>query len=349
MLTSAYIRNLEETIESGSYILGPTVRKFEDSLASYLGGGYAIGVGSGTGALELAFESLGLTENDEIIIQANAYIACAFGALRSNAKIRIVDCDPNGLFSIANFQAAITSNTKAVLVVHLYGDCCDMDALTDMCNLKDIVVIEDCAQSLGSYWNNKKLGSFGDISCHSFYPTKNLGALGDAGAVVCKNKETAECIRKLRNLGSTEKYIHSLKGTNSRMDSIQAAFLCEKLQYMDQTILDKRVIAKHYTDSGLNHVRNHDDRVFHSYHLYVIKTDKRDVLMNSLATRGIETIIHYPIPFYKSKAFSEFNHLKFENAEALSRTVLSIPIHTSLTSTEQTYIIQTLVDNSELI
>lgn len=330
-----FLSQTKEIIESGSYILGKKVEEFEMSLASYLGIPHCLGVSSGTSALELVFSVLNLSEDDEIIIQANAYIACAFGTLKSKASLKIIDCELDGTFSIRELESALTPKTKAVLVVHLYGDCCNMDKLSKLCNERQVFLIEDCAQSLGSEYNGKKLGSFGDFSCHSFYPTKNLGAIGDAGAIGFQVSKYITPLKQLRNLGSTEKYKHVLKGTNSRMDTLQASFLSTKLPDLDKQIEVKRIIASEYCG---NHLRNPDPLVKHSYHLYVIVHEERESLMKYMASNGIETLIHYPIPFYKSKAFEEYNSLVFKNTEYLAPRILSIPIHSSLTSVEREYV-----------
>jgi dTDP-4-amino-4,6-dideoxygalactose transaminase len=340
--SNEFNQHLDSILQSGSYILGNSVTTLENELCSYIGMPYAIAVSSGTSALELAFESLNLSPTDEIIIQANAYIACAFGTLRSPAKLRIIDCDINGCFSVSNLKDSITSNTKAVLVVHLYGDACDMESVSEICKNNDIMLIEDCAQSFGSCWNNKKLGSFGDISCHSFYPTKNLGAIGDGGAILCKSEVLADRFRKMRNLGSTEKYIHSIIGTNSRMDALQALFLTTKLSDVDNVIVKKREIASFYTTNGLPHIFNDSSKAYHSYHLYVISVNNRDSVTKNLASNGIETLIHYPIPFYKSKAFGYLNTLSFPNADYLASRIVSIPIHTNITEMQQRFIVETL-------
>ena len=334
-----FLNKTKEVIGSGSYILGRKVEEFENKFCQYLGMPYCVAVSSGTSALELVFSILNLSEKDEIVIQANAYIACAFGTLKSKAKLKIIDCELDGTFSISKLRGAITENTKAVLVVHLYGDCCNMDLLTEVCNENNLFLIEDCAQSLGSEYNSRKLGSFGDFSCHSFYPTKNLGAIGDAGAIVLNNELYARTLKKYRNLGSTEKYKHDLKGTNSRMDALQSVFLLAKINDLDNQIDIKRRIAKYYS-GHLTHLYNKDANVKHSYHLFVILVDNRDEVMKFLSNNGIETLIHYPIPFYKSGAFQEYNLLSFRNAEYLSSTMLSIPIHTSLSNEQQMQIVQ---------
>ena len=189
LFTDKYIDNLENLVNKGNYILGEDVSIFEEKLSNYIGVKHSIGLNSGTSALEIAFQILELNKDDEVIIQANAYIASAFGALKSNAKLKIIDCEINGIFNINEFQKNINNKTKAVIVVHLYGDCCNMDELTCICREKQIILIEDCAQSFGSKYNNKMIGSFGDMSCHSFYPSKNLGALGDGGAICTNNSD----------------------------------------------------------------------------------------------------------------------------------------------------------------
>jgi len=330
-----FLLQTKEIISSGSYILGKKVEEFESQLASYLGIPYCLGVSSGTSALELVFSVLNLTEEDEIIIQANAYIACAFGTLKSKASLKIIDCELDGTFSITQLESVLTSKTKAVLVVHLYGDCCNMDKLSEICKKNEIMLIEDCAQCLGSEYNGKKLGSFGDFSCHSFYPTKNLGAIGDAGAIGFLDSKYLIPLKQLRNLGSTEKYKHVLKGTNSRMDTLQASFLSTKLPDLNKQLEIKRNIASDYCG---NHLKNTDPLIKHSYHLYVILHEQRESLMKYMASHGIETLIHYPIPFYKSKSFEEYNLLEFKNAEYLAPRILSIPIYCSLTFLEIEYI-----------
>jgi len=330
-----FLSQTKEIISSGSYILGKKVEQFESELSSYLGIPYCLGVSSGTSALELVFSVLNLTEDDEIIIQANAYIACAFGTLKSKASLKIIDCELDGTFSISQLESSLTSKTKVVLVVHLYGDCCNMEKLSSFCKEKQIFLIEDCAQCLGSEYNGKKLGSFGDFSCHSFYPTKNLGAIGDAGAIGFLDSKYEIPLKQLRNLGSTEKYKHVLKGTNSRMDTLQASFLSTKLPDLDKQIEIKREIASKYCE---NHLKNLDPLVKHSYHLYVISHEDRESLMKYMASHGIETLIHYPIPFYKSKAFEEYNFLEFKNADYLASRILSIPIHFSLTSEQKEHV-----------
>lgn len=340
-----YNENLNYLINKGNYILGDDVINFENKMAKYIGTKFCLGVSSGTSALELAFTCLDLNKDDEVIIQANAYIASALGVLKSNASLVLIDCDKNGVFDLNEFEKKINPRTKAVLVVHLYGDCCNMNTLSLICKKNNIIIIEDCAQSQGSRYNNKMLGSFGDISCFSFYPSKNLGALGDGGAICTNNEYYYNKIKHLRNLGSIKKYEHEFKGTNSRLDTLQALFLLTKFDDIDSSIQKKRNIAinvyKKMNNRLFKHIENDDKNIYHSYHLYVLQLNdeiNRDDFMNYLAKDGIETIIHYKIPFYKTNAFSEFNKLSFPNSEKLSNTIVSIPIYNTMTLEQANYV-----------
>ena len=297
----------------------------------------------------MAFQLLELKEDDEVVIQANAYIASAFGALKSNAKLILIDCDENGLFDINEFKKVINNKTKAALIVHLYGDCCNMEDISFICKENSIILVEDCAQSLGSKYNNKMLGSFGDISCHSFYPSKNLGALGDGGAVCTKHECYYNKIKLLRNLGSRIKYEHEIKGTNSRLDTLQAMFLLCKFEDIDNTILYKQKLANLYIDIPyfLKHIKSSDSKVHHSYHLYVVELYKnidREDFTSYLSSRGIQTLIHYKIPFYKTESFSELNCLTFKNTEKLADRMVSLPIYNTISSEELKYIITCIQD-----
>lgn len=332
LFEEGYLEDLKEVLASGQYILGNKVQQLEESVCKYIGVNYCLGVSSGTSALEIVFDCLDLDEHDEIIIQANAYIACALGTIKSKATLKIIDCEQTGVFNINEFISNVTDRTKAVLVVHLYGDCCNMERISQICEDRQIKLIEDCAQSFGSMYNGKKLGSFGYASCHSFYPTKNLGALGDAGAICTNDSKFHDKIKQYRNLGSIEKYKHLCKGTNSRLDALQACFLIRKLADVDRSIARKQMIAAQYiTTIPYVHIKNNDIHVKSSYHLFVIRLNNRDQFMQFMKQHDIETLIHYPEPFYKSPAFPELNELTFENCEELASHIVSIPIYPTLT------------------
>lgn len=334
--TEGFLQDVRDVLSSGKYILGDQVQAFEKELAWYVGTQHAIGVGSGTCALELAFRALELNPTDEIILPANTYIASAFGALASGAKLVPVDCEMDGTLSLEKVYQAYTPHTKAVLVVHLYGDCCNMEELSIFCREKNLYLVEDCAQSLGSSYKGKKLGAWGDISCHSFYPSKNLGAIGDAGAILTDNSVLANRCRLLRNLGVSKKYIHDIKATNGRMDTLQAAFLLRKLPDMDRVIAEKRRVAEAYIRSiGHLHISSLNPLIFHTYHIFAVNVgEQRDAIMQGLAKAGIETLIHYPYPFYKTEAFRELNGLTFPNTELLAKSMISLPIFATMTSSQ---------------
>lgn len=342
-----FASDLQAVLQSGRYILGEEVTTFERRLAETIGTKYAVAVSSGTAALELAFRALNLAPTDEIIVPANAYIASIFGAMASGARIVPVDCTLSATLDIDEVKRHVTQRTKAVLVVHLYGDSCEMDELSAFCRERGIILIEDCAQSFGTTYAGKPHGSFGDMACFSFYPTKNLGALGDAGAITMNSASFALTCRQARNLGSTVKYIHDIQGTNARMDTLQAAFLLRKMTDVQKMIDARRDVAERYTkDLRHLHVRSNDPKVNHSYHLYVLAAQNREDVCKRLADKGIETILHYPIPYYKSSAFHWLNHLSFPNTELLARTVFSIPLSASLTQKDINHVIQSVCDET---
>lgn len=335
---------LSDFLEDGSYILGKYVVEFENNFKNYLGMEHAIGVSNGTVALEQVFLGMDLSENDQIIIQANTFIATALGCSRSKAKLVLCDIDENGLIDLDQCSKLINTNTRVIIVTHLYGDCCNMERLSQLCLENNIKLVEDCAQCTGSKYNGKHLGSFGDYSCHSFYPSKNLGALGDAGMICVKSKTDYNKLVSLRNLGSTKKYVFDLKGTNARISSIQCALLNIKLRDIDVCISNKREKAHLYMDTldktKFTHIKNYDNNVYHSYHLFVIKLNgiDRAKFQNYMNSNGIETIIHYPVPFYKSSAYNELNSLTFVNTEYLSNNIISIPLDYTISNDDIKYI-----------
>lgn len=336
---------LSSVLQTGNLILGNNVLLFETEFAKYIDIKYCLGVNSCTSALELAIESLSLSNNDIVLVQANTYIATILSSRNFNITIKIVDVDNNGNIDINKVEELISiTKVKVILVTHLYGDCCDMFKLTEICKKNDIYIIEDCAQGCGTTINNKKLGSFGDISCFSFYPSKNLGCLGDGGAICTNNQSLYNKLMKMRNLGSIIKYKHELKGTNSRLDALQSLFLLVKLPDIDKHILYKQQLSQIYNNNldkrYFKHLKNDMITIQHSYHVYIVEliNINRNDLMKFMAINGIETIIHYPEPFYKSNAYLEFNNLTFEITEHLANNIISFPINPILTENEILYI-----------
>ncbi len=329
----------QRVYEKGRFILGEEVSAFEKEFSHYCGVRYGVGVGSGTDALYLALKAAGIGEGDEVVTVANSFIATALAISFAGAKPLFVDIDfktytmdPNSLELLLKRQRAKGSRRKikAILPVHLYGHPADMDSIMEIANRYDLVVIEDACQAHGAKYGRRKVGSFGAMGCFSFYPTKNLGGYGDGGMVVTAYQKYDQKLRLLRCYGERKKYQHILKGHNSRLDEIQATILRVKLKYLDQWNEERRRKAKLYTQmlSPLGVICPSEKKgVRHVYHLYTIKTRRRDSLQAFLKEKGIETLIHYPIPIPLEKAYQEMGYRRrdFPLTNQLSRKILSLP------------------------
>jgi len=298
--SKVFTNYFKEYIESGYYILGSEVENFEKKMSNYLGKKYFIGVGNGTNALEISFQALGLKPDDEVLIQGNTYIITAFALKKQNPKIIPIEITENGIIDLEDIKRKITKKTKLIVVVHLYGDCCNMEELSEICKENKILLVEDCAQAQGTKYGEKMIGSFGDISCFSFYPSKNLGAIGDGGGIATDDEELYIKMKKIRNIGSIVKYVHDELGTNSRLNPCQAKILSYKLDFLDEEIIKKREIVsmykKYLNKDKFEFVNNEDKKVYHSYHLCVlkIKNGDRNELIRYAKENGIEILIHYP-------------------------------------------------------
>ncbi len=323
-----------KVIDSGWYIQGNECKEFDKEFAEYCGCKYAIGVANGLDALILilrAYKELGILNNgDEVIVPSNTYIASILAISQNNLVPVLVEPDINTyLIDPSKIEEKITSKTKAILPVHLYGQTCEMDKINKIAKKYNLKVIEDSAQSHGAYFKDKRSGNLGDASGFSFYPGKNLGALGDGGAVTTNDEELANTIKALGNYGSHKKYENLYKGVNSRLDEIQASMLRVKLKYLDNEIEKRREIANYYLQNIENSnlilptVRTEDN---HVWHLFVIRTNKRDELQNYLAENDIRTLIHYPIPLHKQEAYKEWNTKSYEISEQIHNEVISLPI-----------------------
>ena len=325
-----YISSFDHVLKSGWYILGQGVKKFEEEFAKYNHAPHCIGLASGLDAITLSIAALNFEEGSEILVPSNTYIATILSILQNKMKPVLVEpsletynIDP------AKIEEKITSKTKAIVVVHLYGKACDMDPIVALCQKYNLRLIEDCAQSHGATYKNKFTGTFGEFGAFSFYPTKNLGALGDAGAIICQNDNFAQLIRKLRNYGSDRKYYNDLIGYNSRLDEVQAAFLSVKLKSLDKINQHKRQLASLY----LAHLKSdfikpliHVD-FFDVYHIFNIRHPKRDALREYLLANGVKTEIHYPVSPNKQVALKNlFIGQEFPISEEIHRTTLSLPI-----------------------
>ena len=332
-------------MDSGWYVQGSEYQAFEKEFAQYCGTRYAIGVANGLDALTLiirAYKEMGLlTEGDEIIVPANTYIASILSISENDLVPILVEPDINTyLLDPAKIEEKITEKTKAIMPVHLYGQVCEMDKIHTIAQRHDLKIIEDSAQSHGAYFKDKRCGNLGDASGFSFYPGKNLGALGDGGIVTTNDQELAETIKALANYGSHKKYENLYKGVNSRLDEIQAAMLRVKLRHLDKETEHRRKIAAYYLENITNPniilpVPGHQN---HVWHVFVIRTSKRDELQKYLLENGVQTLIHYPIPPHKQKAYSEWNDLSYPISEKIHKQVLSLPI-SGIQSMEDTRII----------
>jgi len=325
-----YEKAFNEVMTSGWYVLGKKVQEFETSFADYCSTKYCIGVANGLDALTLSLKAFDFEDGSEIIVPSNTYIATILSIVQNRLHPILVEPDISTYnIDSTKIEEKITSKTKAIMVVHLYGKVCEMDAITSIAKKYDLKIIEDCAQSHGAKYKGKLSGSFGDYAAHSFYPTKNLGAMGDAGAITTSDEQLAIKVKTLRNYGSKIKYYNELVGVNSRLDELQAALLNVKLKYIDSINLHKRQLASLYQknlkeDFIKPHV-NEDN--FDVYHIYCIRHTKRDELKKYLEENGIKTEIHYPVAPVKQLAMKGIiDNQQTPIAEEIHSTVLSLPI-----------------------
>jgi dTDP-4-amino-4,6-dideoxygalactose transaminase len=323
---------------SSQFILGAEVARFEEEFAQYCGSTHAIACGNGTDALELALWGAGVETGDEVILPANTFAATAEAIVRCGAVPRLVDVDSRTLLMEASqVELAVTPKTKAIIPVHLYGNCVDMEPVLQVAQNQGLQVIEDAAQAHGASLGGKRVGTFGVAGCFSFYPGKNLGACGDAGAVITDDPEVDERIRRARDHGRSSKYVHDFPGRNSRMDEIQAAILRIKLPHLDRWNSRRAAIAGHYREglAGADvHLITALPACNHVYHLFVVTSEARDKLGVRLRARGVTTGVHYPIPLHKQAAFSAFGLSALPICEHAAEQVLSLPIFPEMTDEE---------------
>ena len=336
-------------IDSGWYIGGSELEQFEQQFASYCGTKYAIGVANGLDALILtlrAWKELGkLKDGDEVIVPSNTYIASILAISANNlTPILVEPCVDSFNIDPKKIEAAITSRTKAILPVHLYGQLADMPAIIAIAKRHKLLVLEDSAQAHGACLDDRRAGSWGDASGFSFYPGKNLGALGDAGAITTSDEELASTLRALRNYGSHEKYKSLFQGVNSRLDEIQAAMLNVKLSHLEDEIAHRRKVANAYIE-GINNKAiilptKGNDSAHDVWHVFVIRCKRRDELQKYLTDNGVQTLIHYPIPPHQQPAYKEWNELSYPIAEEIHAEVLSLPIGPTMTMEDVNTVIQ---------
>lgn len=336
-----------EVLRSGWYVLGHEVSSFEKEFAEYIGAKYCVGLASGLDALWIAFRLLHIGKGDEVIVQGNTYIASVMGITINGATPVFVEPDEHFGMNPNKIEEKITDKTKAILVTHLYGMASRMDEIVQICKKHNLRLVEDCAQSHGACFKGKMTGTFGDVGCFSFYPSKNLGAFGDAGAVVVNDENLAKEFKIFRNYGSEKRYYNKVVGANSRLDELQAGLLRVRLSHLDELTTEKVRIAERYS----REIKNENiqlptlvEGATSVWHQYVIRCEQRDLLIDYLNAKGISTIIHYPIPPHLAEAYQYLGYKEgfLPITEHLAKTVLSIPMYNGMTEEEQTYVISAL-------
>lgn len=353
-ITAKYADELHEAVlrvtDSGWYLQGNENKQFEKDYAKYIGTEYCVGVANGLQALELMICACKILNNwndgDEIIVQANTYIATILSVSQNNLKPVLIDPNPDTLeLEAEKIEAAVTSKTRGVMLVHLYGRCLYNERIAEICKIHNLALFEDNAQAHGCAYNRKKTGSFGTAAAHSFYPGKNLGAFGDAGAVTTSSEEIANLVRVLGNYGSSKKYVFDYIGENSRLSEMDAAVLDVKLKHLDEDNNRRRAVAKMYYEGIKNPAIKMPSTLPEErnvFHIFPVFTEKRDELQNCLKENGIGTIIHYPIPPHKQAAYKEWSNLSFPVTEKIHAQELSLPMSPTLTDEQVQYVIDVL-------
>ena len=336
-----------EVLRSGWYVLGKEVSSFEEEFAKYTGAKYCVGLASGLDALWIAFRVLNIGKGDEVIVQGNTYIASVMGVTMNDATPVFVEPDEHFGMNPDLIEEKITEKTKAILVTHLYGMASQMDKITAICKKHNLKLVEDCAQSHGACFNGQMTGTFGDVGCFSFYPSKNLGAFGEGGAVVVNDEQLAKDFRVFRNYGSEKRYYNKVVGTNSRLDELQAGLLRVRLSHLQELTEERVRIADKYSKCISNDKILLPELVKGAtgvWHQYVLRCETRDDLIDYLNAKEIGTIIHYPIPPHLSEAYGYLGHKEgfLPITEKLAKTVLSIPMYNGMMEEEQDYVIDAI-------
>lgn len=352
-LKEEVLRVTDEVFSQTSFILGPQVQRFERSFADFLGAAHVVGLANGTESLTLSYQALGLTPGDEVLIPAHTFVATAIGVMNAGATPVLVDiAEDTYLLDYSQLEAAITPRTKAICPVHLYGRVCNMDEISAFARKHSLFIVEDAAQSHGARWKGKCSGTFGAVGSFSFYPGKNLGAYGDGGAVCTNSDELNSKIRRLRNYGSEIKYEHPERGTNCRLDGVQAAILDIKLRHLSTWNQKRHAAALKYiarlkplTERGLvlPDPRSADEHVFH---LFVVQVDNRAKVIEHLAKNEVQTGIHYPVPFYVQGGYRELGYAKgsFPITEKISSRIVSLPMFPEITDSQIDFVAEKLAE-----
>lgn len=348
-LREAMLAAASRVFSSGWYVLGPEVQAFEKQWARACDTEHCVGVANGMDAIELALRAIDIRPGDEVITTPMTAFATALAILRAGATPVFADIDPEtGLLSVQSVQRCISDRTRAVVLVHLYGQIRDMEAWVHLCRQANIELIEDCAQSHLAKWNGRTAGSFGAVGAYSFYPTKNLGAIGDGGAIVTRSIDIAKKISQLRNYGQSERYVHPLVGMNSRLDELQAALLSERLKWLPEFTQRRQAIAAKYA-AGLRHPKvlpmaAAEQADAHAHHLFVVRCDARDALQAHLKDGGVQSLIHYPVPVHHQQPCLALrtDPLGLPCAEAHAKHCLSIPCHPQMSDADVDQVIDSI-------
>lgn len=344
MYQEEYEKKALEILRKGWYVLGPEVKEFEKEFAEYLKSEYVVGLDNGLNAIVIALRALGIGVGDEVIVQANTYIASVMGITMNGATPVFVEPDEYYNIDAEKIEEKITDKTKAILVVHLYGQGTNMEKIQKLCKKYNLFLVEDCAQSHGAKYKEQMVGTFG-IGCFSFYPSKNLGCFGDGGAISTNDKNLDKKLRVLRNYGSEKRYYNEVVGYNSRLDEIQAGLLRVKLKHINELEKERKEIAEKY----LTEIKNPliilpkiNKDCTHVWHLFVIRVENRERFQKYLEENGIGTVIHYPVPPHLSEAYKYLGHKKgdFPITENYAETVISLPIYNGMTKEEIDYVIE---------
>lgn len=345
MYQKEYETKALEILRKGWYILGEETEKFEEEYAKYTGTKYALGIDNGLNALVLAFRALNIGQGDEVIVQGNTFIATVMGITINGAIPIFVEPDEHYNIDIEKIEEKITERTKAICVVHLYGQASRMDKVLELCKKYNLKLVEDCAQAHGAEFNGQKIGSFGDIGCFSFYPGKNLGCFGDGGAITTNDEEIYKKIKMLRSYGSEKKYHHIEVGYNARLDELQAGLLRIKLSHLSELTNERKEIAEKYLKEIKNplvHLPKVRENCSHVWHLFVVRVENRDKFQKYLEENGIGTVIHYPIPPHLSKAYEYLGYKvgDYPITEEYAKNVVSLPLYNGMTKEEIDFVIE---------
>lgn len=329
---------LKKALKSGRYILGENVEKFEKEFARYIGSKYCVGVANGLEALQISLLALGIKPGDEVITVANTAVATALAITNVGAKPVFVEIDEYFHMNASDLERKITKKTKAIIPVHLFGQMVDIEKILKIAKKHNLKVVEDTCQAHGAKIKGKKAGSFGNTGAFSFYPTKNLGTYGDGGAITTNSKDIYELSKVIRNYGQKNRYEHTVKGLNSRLDEIHAAILSIKLKKLNWMIAQRNRLARIYFKElrGVSEIALPQTRkdAYHTFHLFVVQAEKRDALQAHLKSKNIEAVIHYAIPIHKQAAYREFSKIKLPKTENLSKKILSLPVSPFITDSE---------------